>query len=131
MLRAGWKEGRHSVLVQVKGIIMSEQEQLQRISEEIAWAYLRHLKITTGGTTVTYDGVTKNVDFNELVFGLVGVAHYNARKSPDNDTLKDPYKSLTEMINLYSKPYTLTEFGLRVIEHLNSISIHRERGTLM
>ncbi|HBQ0246809.1 TPA: hypothetical protein MNT87_005145, partial [Klebsiella pneumoniae] len=28
---------------------MSEQEQLQRLGEEIAMAYLRHLKETTGG----------------------------------------------------------------------------------
>ncbi|WP_462174771.1 hypothetical protein [Klebsiella pneumoniae] len=51
---------------------MSEQEQLQRLGEEIARAYLRHLKETTGGDTVTYDGVTKTVVFENLVFGLVG-----------------------------------------------------------
>lgn len=110
---------------------MSEQEQLQRLSEEIAGAYLRHLKAVTGGTTVTYDGVTKNVDFDELAFALIGVAHYNAKKNNNNETLKDPYKSLSEMINLYTRPYTLTTFGISVIEHLNATSIHGERGELM
>ncbi|MBF9782946.1 hypothetical protein I4O55_05625 [Klebsiella aerogenes] len=110
---------------------MSEQDQLQRLSEVIAGAYLRHLKETTGGDTVTYDGVTKTVVFEHLAFGLVGVAHTNARRHPDDAILKDPYKHLSQMINLYTRPYSLTDFGLRVIEHLNEISIHKERGTLM
>lgn len=110
---------------------MSEQEQLQRLGEEIARAYLRHLKETTGGDTVTYDGVTKTVVFENLVFGLVGVAHTNARKHPDDPVLKDPHKHLSQMINLFSRPYTLTDFGLRVIEMMNEKSIHKERGVAM
>ncbi|EPM0412136.1 TPA: hypothetical protein MDQ61_001458 [Klebsiella pneumoniae] len=110
---------------------MSEQEQLQRLGEEIARAYLRHLKETTGGDTVTYDGVTKTVVFENLVFGLVGVAHTNARKHPDDPVLKDPHKHLSQMINIFSRPYTLTDFGLRVIEMMNEKSIHKERGALM
>ncbi|EIX9701415.1 hypothetical protein ACQSH3_09600 [Klebsiella pneumoniae] len=110
---------------------MNEQEQLQRLSEEIAGAYLRHLKETTGGNTVTYDGVTKAVIFEELVFGLIGVAHTNARKHPEDQILKDPHKHLSQMINLFARPYKLTDFGLRVIEMMNEKSIHKERGVSM
>ena len=45
---------------------MSEQEQLQRLSEEVARAYLRHLESTTGGNKVTYDGVTRSITLEEL-----------------------------------------------------------------
>ncbi|EJE2983261.1 hypothetical protein M4I10_004513, partial [Escherichia coli] len=62
---------------------MSEQEQLQRLSEEVARAYLRHLESTTGGNKVTYDGVTRSITLEELVFGLIGVAHFNAKNHPD------------------------------------------------
>lgn len=110
---------------------MSEQEQLQRLSEEIAGAYLRHLKETTGGDTVTYDGTTKTVIFEQLVFGLAGIAHTNSRKHPDDPILKDPHKNLSQMINLLSKPYSLTDYGLRVIEFMNEKSIHKERGVAM
>lgn len=115
----------------VGNLNMSEQEQLQRLSEEVAGAYLRHLKATTGGNTVTYDGVTKSIIFEELVFGLIGVAHYNAKNHPDDEILKDPYKHLLHMIDILSKPYVITDFGLKVIEHMNEISIHKQRGVLM
>jgi len=35
------------------------------------------------------------------------------------------------MINIFTKPYTITDFGIRVVEHLNEISIHKERGAAM
>lgn len=114
-----------------KGIYMSEQEQLQRLSEEVARAYLRHLEATTGGNTVTYDGVTRSITLEELVFGLIGVAHFNAKNHPNDEILKDPYKHLSHMIDILSKPYVITEFGLKVIEHMNEISIHKQRGVLM
>lgn len=110
---------------------MSEQEKLQRLSEEVAGAYLRHLKETTGGNVITYDGVTKSITLEELAFGLIGVAYFNARNHVDDDILKDPYKHLSQMINIYSKPYTITDFGLSVIEHMNEISIHKEPGVSM
>lgn len=106
-------------------------EDLQRLSKEVASAYLRHLKNKTGGDTVTYDGVTKKVELGELAFALVGVAHYNAKNHPDHDILSDPHKHLREMLNVYTNPYTITEFGLRVVEHLNQISIHKENGEAM
>lgn len=106
-------------------------DELQRLAQEIAAAYLRHLKSKTGSDTVTYDGVTKKVEFDELAFALVGVAHHNAKNHPEHETLSDPYKHLNEMLNIYVKPYAITEFGLRVIEHLNEISIHKEKGSAM
>lgn len=110
---------------------MSDKEQLQRLSEEVAGAYLRYLKAKTGDDKVTYDGVTKRVIFDELVFGLIGVAHTNARNHPDDPILKDPHKNLSQMINLFTRPYTLTDFGLSVIEMMNEKSIHKERGVAM
>lgn len=43
-----------------------EQDQLQRLAEEVSAAYLRYLKHKTGDDKVTYDGVTKRVVFEEL-----------------------------------------------------------------
>ncbi|ENQ2050784.1 hypothetical protein ACEOMX_002473 [Salmonella enterica] len=108
-----------------------EQDQLQRLAEEVSAAYLRYLKHKTGDDKVTYDGVTKRVVFEELAFALVGVSHYNAKNSPEHPILSDPHKHLMEMINILTKPYTITDFGVRVVEHLNEISIHKERGVMM
>lgn len=110
---------------------MSDQESLQRLSEEVASAYLRYLKAKTGDDKVTYDGITKRVLLEELSFALIGVAHHNANNHPEHDILKDPHRHLSEMINIYRTPYAITEFGVRVIEHLNEISIHKTNGVAM
>ncbi|SWC18146.1 Uncharacterised protein [Klebsiella pneumoniae] len=102
---------------------MNEQEQLQRLGEEIAGAYLRHLKETTGGDTVTYDGVTKTVVFEQLVFGLVGVAHTNARKHPDDPVLKDPHKHLSQMIGNDSN--LLIVFYVQIVPDDFVMQLHR------
>lgn len=106
-------------------------EDLKRLAEEVAKAYLRYLKAQTGSDHVTYDGVTKSISVDELAFGLVGVAHYNAKIAPDNPDVSDPYKHLSKMINVFSKPYSITDVGVLIIEAMNKKSIHKQQGEAM
>lgn len=64
------------------------------LAEEVAKAYLGHLKHETGSDIVTINGVSKRVELEQLTFGLVGVVHYNAKKLPDDEPMKDPYRHL-------------------------------------
>ncbi|RZF13786.1 hypothetical protein [Serratia marcescens] len=101
-------------------------EQIQRLAKTIAEVYLRDLKKETGGDTVTINGITKHISLDELTFGLVGVVSYNAKKHEgERSVLSDPYKNLMEMICIGTKPYTLTGYGVRLINYMNEISINK------
>ncbi|MEQ9912215.1 hypothetical protein [Pectobacterium polaris] len=104
---------------------------INALAEEVAKAYLRHLKHETGSDIVTVNGVSKHVYFEQLTFGLAGVVHYNSKKLPDSEPLKDPHRHLQSMINVFTKPYTLTPYGLTVINAMNEKSINGEEGRPM
>ncbi|OVZ87913.1 MULTISPECIES: hypothetical protein [Yersinia] len=106
-------------------------ENLNSLAEEVAKAYLRHLKIETGSDVVTINGVSKHVDIEQLAFGLVGIVHYNSKKLPADEPLSDPHRHLQSMINVFSKPYSLTPYGLSVIKAMNERSIDNDEGKMM
>ncbi|HDW8052596.1 TPA: hypothetical protein ACVU0F_004332 [Yersinia enterocolitica] len=106
-------------------------ENLNSLAEEVAKAYLHHLKNETGSDIVSINGVSKHVQLDQLAFGLVGIVHYNSKKLPADEPLSDPHRHLQSMINVFSNPYSLTPYGLSVIEAMNERSINNEEGKMM
>ncbi|AZS56805.1 hypothetical protein WCT56_23220 [Pectobacterium parmentieri] len=106
-------------------------DEINALAEEVAKAYLRHLNRETGSDIVTVNGVSKHVSLEQLAFGLAGVVHYNSKTLPDHEPLKDPHRHLQSMINVFTKPYTMTQYGLMVIDAMNAQSISSEEGRAM
>lgn len=108
-----------------------DMESLNSLAEEVAKAYLHYLKSETGSDIVTINGVSKHVDLEQLTFGLVGIVHYNSKKLQTDKQVSDPHIHLQSMINIFSRPYRLTPYGLSVIEAMNEHSIDKKEGRMM
>ncbi|CNF58213.1 hypothetical protein [Yersinia similis] len=106
-------------------------ENLNSLAEEVAKAYMRYLKSETGSDLVTINGVSKHVDLEQLTFGLVGIVHYNSKKLPVDESSSDPHRHLQRMINIFSKPYSLTPYGLSLINAMNEHSMNNKEGRMM
>lgn len=96
-------------------------ERLQQLASTIAQIYVDGLKAKTGKTLVTYSGITGEVIPELLAAGLFDNAVYIVKTDGEQfDVEGKAFNLLSPLINLSTKPYTLTERAYNVINFLNS-----------
>lgn len=98
-------------------------EQLQRLAEAVADAYLRNRLREHGNTQFSHDGKTGEIRRDLLASGLVDNCVYAARNSGKADYEQEAYSMLMEMISLDGREYRITDHGLNVIEHMHRIAL--------
>ncbi|WP_368884466.1 hypothetical protein [Providencia vermicola] len=96
-------------------------EKLQQLASTIAQIYVDGLKAETGTTLVTYNGITGEVIPELLAAGLFDNAVYIVKTDGEQiDVEGKAFNLLSPLINLSTKPYTLTERAYNVINFLNT-----------
>lgn len=91
-------------------------EQLTRLADTIAETYTRDLKRETGGNTVEYNGVSRQVVPHRLSSGLVDNVISAVRDDADKEAAA--YKLLLRLIDITGREYRLTERGVLVMESM-------------
>lgn len=103
-------------------------EQIQRLAQAIAQTYIRDLERSTGGNTVTYNGVTGCVNRDLLASGLVDNAVAAAKNLKGAiDIEREAYKSLMALISLDGREYQLTDHGKNVIDTATRIELTQNK----
>lgn len=89
---------------------------LKALADAIAETYVNEMIARQGNTTFTFenegDTYTGEITVEQLSSGLVDLAIFcteNGRKS-------DPFHFIEDMINFYSKPWHITDWGNRAIK---------------
>ncbi|EPC7279551.1 hypothetical protein ACR2SK_000044 [Proteus mirabilis] len=95
-------------------------EKLQRLASTITQIYVDNLKAETGETLVTYNGITGKVTPELLAAGLFDNAVFAVKADGEEiDVEGKAYDLLSPLINLSTKPYSLTEQAYKLINFLN------------
>lgn len=106
-------------------------EQLQRLADEIAEAYISHLIKETGKTIIEHDGVRGEVVKTFLSSGLVDNAVSAARNSEAAASYEnEAYKMLMNLICLNGRDRTITPHGIEVINFMNRKALSKSKPTL-
>ncbi|KMV67348.1 hypothetical protein AI29_13790 [bacteria symbiont BFo2 of Frankliniella occidentalis] len=93
-------------------------EQLARLSNAIAEAYLRHLKYETGGNQFEHDGISGDIILENLSDGLLTNAYAAAKNKGKSNVEALAYQYLLPLINLQGRHYQITPEGLALIEFM-------------
>lgn len=91
-------------------------EQLARLTDAIASAYLKYLCHLTGGISVKYGGRRGDVTHENLSQGLLANAVAAAKVNSKANTEAAAYSYLSPLLCLEGKEYRVTEWGVYVIE---------------
>jgi lipopolysaccharide biosynthesis regulator YciM len=103
-------------------------EQLQRLAEAITDMYICDLERSTGGNTVTYNGVTGCVSRDLLASGLVDNAVSAVKELKGAiDIEREAYKALMALISLDGPEYQLTDHGKNVIDTATRIELTQNK----
>lgn len=95
-------------------------EKLQRLASTIAQIYVDNLKAETGEILVTYNGITGKVTPELLAAGLFDNAVFAVKADGEEiDVEGKAYDLLSPLINLSTKPYSLTGQAYKLINFLN------------
>lgn len=100
-------------------------EQLARLSNAIAEAYLRHLKYETGGNQFVHDGISGDIILENLSDGILSNAYSAAKNKGVSNIESLAYQYLLPLINLQTYRYKITSEGLAVIELMIKKSLAR------
>ncbi|WP_239952719.1 hypothetical protein [Pantoea sp. Z09] len=100
-------------------------EQLQRLAEAVADAYLHNRLREHGNTQFSHDGKTGEVRRDLLASGLVDNCVYAARNSGKVDYEREAYSMLMEMISLDGREHQITNYGLSLIDNMHRIALKK------
>lgn len=100
-------------------------EQLQRLAEAVADAYLRNRLREHGSTQFSHDGKTGEVRRDLLASGLVDNCVYAARRLGKADYERETYRMLMEMISLDGREHQVTNHGLSLIDNMHRIALKK------
>lgn len=101
-------------------------QSVQLLADEIADAYLRFLHFHNGNHEFKQNNITGTIIKENLAGALVDTAILMTSEFRSSSTLvEDAHKYLTDFIDVFAKPYQITEEGLRVITILNIDALNK------
>ena len=100
-------------------------EQLNRLSDAIASAYLNYLRRTTGGTRFEYDGWHGEITRENLSYGLMINAIAVAKRNSKANAEAAAYGYLSPLLCLEGRDYRVTELGVSVIEAMTRKALEK------
>ncbi|AXW85749.1 hypothetical protein CKQ53_01300 [Lonsdalea britannica] len=98
-------------------------EQLQRLAEAIADAYIRDLVRVSGSAQFSHVGKEGVVRRELLASGLVDNSVYAARLNGKVDYERAAYPMLMRMISLDGKEYQVTNHGKNIIDGMLRLAL--------
>ncbi len=100
-------------------------EQLNRLSDAIASAYLNYLRHTTGGTRFEHDGWHGEITHDNLSYGLMINAIAIAKGNSAANAEAVAYGYLSPLLCLEGCQYRVTEWGVHVIEFMTRKALEK------